>query len=98
VNDRVALGAYEAIRRSGFRIPDDIGIIGYGFSETAQLFSPTLSIINQDPRKMGRVAVGMLMDEIQGIKGTQPARVLIGEDFQWNTSLAGTWQRNNTSE
>ena len=87
VNDRVALGAYKAIRRAGLKIPDDIGIIGYGFSETAQLFSPTLSIINQDPRKMGRIAANLLIDEIQGITTSTLAQVLIEEDFQWNTSV-----------
>jgi LacI family transcriptional regulator len=87
VNDRVALGAYKAIRRAGLKIPDDIGIIGYGFSETAQLFSPTLSIINQNPRKMGKMAANMLIDEIQGMSSTPNAEVLIEEDFQWNTSV-----------
>ena len=87
VNDRVALGAYKAIRKAGLKIPDDIGIIGYGFSETAQLFSPTLSIINQDPRKMGRIAANLLINEIQGDSGATVAEVLIEEDFQWNTSV-----------
>jgi len=87
VNDRVALGAYKAIRRAGLRIPEDIGIIGYGFSETAQLFSPTLSIINQDPRKMGQMAAKMLIDEIQAKSATAPSQVFIEEDFQWNTSV-----------
>jgi LacI family transcriptional regulator len=87
VNDRVALGAYKAIRRTGLKIPDDIGIIGYGFSETAQLFSPTLSIINQDPRKMGRLAANLLIDEIQGIASSTPSQVLVEEYFQWNTSV-----------
>jgi LacI family transcriptional regulator len=87
VNDRVALGAYKAIRKAGLKIPDDIGIVGYGFSETAQLFSPTLSIINQDPRRMGRIAANMLIDEIQGVSTTTTSEVLIEEDFQWNTSV-----------
>jgi LacI family transcriptional regulator len=87
VNDRVAMGAYKAIRRAGLKIPDDIGIMGYGFSDTAQLFSPTLSIINQDPRKMGRIAANMLIDEIQGVSTTTLTEVLIEEDFQWNTSI-----------
>jgi LacI family transcriptional regulator len=87
VNDRVALGAYKAIRKTGLRIPDDIGIMGYGFSETAHLFSPTLSIINQDPRKMGRIAADLLIDEIQGISQESHTEILIEEDFQWNTSI-----------
>lgn len=87
VNDRVALGAYKAIRKTGLKIPDDIGIIGYGFYETAQMFSPTLSIINQDPRKMGRVAANMLIEEINGNAPKSIARVLIEEDFRWSNSM-----------
>jgi LacI family transcriptional regulator len=87
VNDRVALGAYKAIRKTGLRIPDDIGIMGYGFSDTALLFTPTLSIINQDPRKMGRIAANLLIDEIQSVSQSSYAEILIEEDFQWNTSI-----------
>lgn len=87
VNDRVALGASRAIRKAGLKIPEDIGIIGYGFSETAQQFSPTLSIINQDPRKMGKIAANMLIDEIQGKSDISPSRVLVEEEFQWNNSV-----------
>lgn len=86
VNDRVALGAYKAAAEAGLLIPDDIGIIGYGFSETAELFNPVLSIINQDPRNMGRIAAGMLMDEIEG-NSEKKGRVLIGEEFLWNGSV-----------
>ncbi len=87
VNDRVASGAYKAIRKTGLRIPDDIGILGYGFSETARLFSPTLSIIDQDPRKMGWIAAGLLIDEIKGISKNSHAEILIDLDFHWNTSI-----------
>ncbi len=87
VNDRVALGAYKAIRKTGLKIPEDIGILGYGFSDTAHLFSPTLSIINQDPRKMGRIAANLLIDEIQGDSKNSPTEILIEENFQWNTSI-----------
>ena len=87
VNDRVAMGAYKAIRKTGLRIPDDIGIMGYGFSDTAHFFSPTLSIINQDPIKMGRIAADLLIDEIQAASDREPSMILIEEDFQWNTSI-----------
>jgi LacI family transcriptional regulator len=87
VNDRVASGAYKAIRKTVLKIPDDIGILGYGLSDTAHLFSPTLSIINQDPRKMGRIAANLLIDEIQGISQNSHTEILIDVDFQWNTSI-----------
>jgi LacI family transcriptional regulator len=87
VNDRVASGAYKAIRKTGLKIPDNIGILGYGLSDTARLFSPTLSVIDQDPRKMGRIAVNLLIDEIQGISQNSRTEILIDVDFQWNTSI-----------
>jgi LacI family transcriptional regulator len=87
VNDRVALGAYKAIRKTGLKIPDDIGIVGFGFNESAHQFSPTLSVINQDPIKMGRIAANLLIDEIQGVSSSSHAEMLIQEDFYWNTSI-----------
>ena len=69
------------------KIPDDIGILGYGLNETARMFSPSLSIINQDPRKMGRVAANLLIDEIQGISQDSHIEILIDVDFHWNTSI-----------
>ena len=87
VNDRVASGAYKAIRKAGLKIPDDLGIIAFGFYETAHLFSPTLSIINQDPRKMGGMAINQLIDEIQGASGNSHTQLLIEENFLWQTSI-----------
>jgi LacI family transcriptional regulator len=88
VNDRVALGAYKAIRKLGLDVPSDVGIIGYGFSDTAQLFSPSLTIINQDPRKMGHIAVNTLIDEIlMEEKLEKPLSIIIEEDFQWKSSV-----------
>ena len=87
VNDRVALGAYKAIRKSGLDIPGDIGVIGYGFSETAQLFSPSLTIINQDPRIMGQIAVNTLIDEIRSETEKIKIEIVIEEDFQWKSSV-----------
>ncbi len=87
VNDRVALGAYIAAREAGMKIPDDIGIMGYGFCETTDIFNPPLSVINQDPRKMGRISAKRLIDEIKDGKRTKPLKVKIEEQFFWNDSL-----------
>ena len=61
VNDRVALGAYKAAGEWGIKIPSDIGIIGYGFNETTDMFHPLFTVINQDPRKMGQQAIALCL-------------------------------------
>ena len=87
VNDRVALGVYKAAKEVGMEIPKDIGIVGFGFSETAQMFSPTLSIIHQDPRRLGTAAFEVLIEEMQATKRDRPRNVLIEEEFIWNNSI-----------
>ncbi len=87
VNDRAALGAYHAAREVGVNIPDDIGIVAYGFNETAQNFTPPLAIINQDPRKLGRTAADMLIQEINRKASDNLQNIKIEEDFFWNSSI-----------
>jgi LacI family transcriptional regulator len=87
VNDRVALGAYLAAEKLGLKIPDDIGIVAYGFSETADRFNPPLAIINQDPRKMGNIAAMNLINEIKMKSANQITEIRIEENFIWNGSV-----------
>ena len=87
VNDRVALGVYNAAREVGMNIPDDIGIVAYGFNETAKTFTPSLSVINQDPRKLGKIAAEMLIEEIECEKPGGERQKTINEEFVWNDSI-----------
>lgn len=87
VNDRVALGVYKAAAEAGLRIPDNIGVLGFGFSDTAQTFTPSLSVINQDPRKVGGSATELLIELIKN-PGTEKSRnVIIEEGILWNDSM-----------
>jgi len=87
VNDRVALGVYKAAKEAGLRIPDDIGIFGYGFNEITDFFDPQLTIINQDPRKMGTEAMKLLIDEIEKKTKSGHRKIDIEEEFLWRKSV-----------
>ena len=87
VNDRVALGAYKAAREVGLRIPEDIGIFGFGFNEITDFFDPQLTVINQDPRKMGLEAVKLLVNEIEKKTKSGKTRIYIEEEFLWRKSV-----------
>jgi LacI family transcriptional regulator len=92
VNDRVALGAYKAAKEAGLRIPEDIGIFGYGFCETTDFFDPPLSVINQDPRRIAVEAIKLLIDEIDssGKKTSRKRTMCIEEEFLWRRSVRGS--------
>jgi LacI family transcriptional regulator len=87
VNDRVSLGVYKAIEEKGLKIPDDIGIVAYGFNDTAQSFSPSLSVINQNPRTIGTTATELLIKIIQNPDSEIQRKITLKEEFIWNNSL-----------
>ncbi len=72
-NDRMAMGAYDAIRKLGLRIPDDIAIIGFDNQEiiAAQLH-PTLSSMQLPHYEMGQWAVRYLIDCADETGNLQP--------------------------
>jgi len=61
-NDVMAIGAMDAIRNRGLRVPEDISIIGFDDIPQASLTRPALTTVNQPLEKMGRVAAQMLLD------------------------------------
>lgn len=87
VNDRVALGVYKAIKETSLKIPDDIGIVGFGFKDTANLFSPSLTVINQDPKKLGSTAAELLLKLIINPGLETELNKVIKEEFIWNDSI-----------
>lgn len=64
-NDVMAMGAMDAVRNRGLRVPDDISIIGFDDIPQAALIRPALTTINQPLEKMGRVAAQMLIDSLR---------------------------------
>lgn len=87
VNDRVAIGAYKAAKEAGLRIPEDVGIFGFGFYEITDFFDPQLTVINQDPRKMGLEAIKLLINEIETGSKSKTTEILIDEEFLWRKSV-----------
>ncbi|HPR85688.1 MAG TPA: LacI family DNA-binding transcriptional regulator, partial [Prolixibacteraceae bacterium] len=53
VNDLTAMGAMMALKKHHVRIPEDIGIIGFGGGREAVLTDPQLSTIDQNGYEMG---------------------------------------------
>lgn len=61
-NDVMAMGAMDAVRDRGLRVPADVSIVGFDDIPQASLVRPALTTVNQPLEKMGRVATQMLLD------------------------------------
>lgn len=65
-NDYAALGAIQALREAGRRIPDDICVIGCDDLPIAGMVSPPLSSVALPVLELGRSAMRMLIDLVSG--------------------------------
>ena len=64
VSDMMAVGALDAARKHGIRVPADFSIIGYDDIPMASVMTPPLTTVAQDRQALGRLAVQLLLDEI----------------------------------
>jgi LacI family transcriptional regulator len=65
INDMLAVGAMRALVEKGYRIPEDIAIIGYDDIPIAKLFVPSLTTIRQPQYEMGQKSVEYLYKMIR---------------------------------
>ena len=64
-NDAMAMGAMDAVRSRGLRIPEDVSIIGFDDVPQAALVRPALTSVRQPLEQMGRIATQMLLDRLK---------------------------------
>ena len=69
-NDLSALGFEDAILEQGLRIPADVAIVGFDDIERGEYASIPLSTVRQPTKLIGKEAVSLLMNLIQGKKTT----------------------------
>jgi LacI family transcriptional regulator len=62
-NDRMAMGAYDALRQRGLRVPDDVSVVGFDDEDMAAYLLPPLTTVVLPHEEMVRWAVGALLDE-----------------------------------
>jgi len=64
-NDIVAIGAMRALQDYGYRIPEDISIIGFDNMPFCEVVAPGLTSRNVLKSEMGQIAVHRLIEQIQ---------------------------------
>jgi LacI family transcriptional regulator len=65
VNDLTAAAAMKIIKKAGFRIPDDIAVVGFTSGMISDLTDPPLSSVEQHGYEIGREAVSLMMERIE---------------------------------
>jgi LacI family transcriptional regulator len=65
-SDQMAVGAYKAIQDEGLSIPDDMAIVSFDDIEMAQFLNPPLTTVRVFKEELGKTAVKMLIQRMEG--------------------------------
>ncbi len=80
-NDQMALGALQAARQMGIRVPEDLALVGFDDIPESAYFYPPLSTVRQDMVELGRCAVrelGCIIEASQqGRAVVEPRTILL---------------------
>ena len=65
-NDIITFAAFTAIKECGFRIPEDVALIGFTDDAHAAYVTPRMSAIEDQSHRMGVIACQLLLKSING--------------------------------
>ncbi len=65
VNDATAIGALQAIKHNGLKVPKDISVVGFTNGKISTMADPPLTTIDQHGYEMGQIAVRLLLNRLE---------------------------------
>ena len=75
MSDVMAIGVAKAIFDCGYRIPDDISLIGFDGIELAKFYQPTITTIKQPEDLIAKKSIELITDSV--LKGGQKQHILL---------------------
>ena len=70
-NDEMALGVMEVLVENGYRIPEDVIIVGYDNVSSAELSTPRLSTVDGNNSELNYQAMDVLISKIEGVESKE---------------------------
>lgn len=67
-SDRIAIGAHAALRHLGYRMPEEVALMGFSDLAISSLLDPPLSTMVQPTFEMGQQAAELILDLIESKK------------------------------
>jgi LacI family repressor for deo operon, udp, cdd, tsx, nupC, and nupG len=95
-NDLMAIGAMQAARSLGLRVPEDLSIVGFDDMFLASAMNPPLSTVRQPARELGAKALELVIEAVErpDIARTQ---AILPYELVWRSSVLPNSPRDDRS-
>jgi LacI family transcriptional regulator len=88
-NDISAIGAVQALREAGRRVPEDVSVVGFDDIQSAAFQNPALTTVRQPLRQMGMIAAETLLQRITApAKAPYPKEIMVEPELIVRASTA----------
>src|SRR5216684_6215793 len=88
-NDISAIGAIQALREAGYRVPEDVSVVGFDDIQSAAFQNPALTTVRQPLREMGVIAAKTLLRRITAAANAPyPKEIVVEPDLVVRASTA----------
>lgn len=78
-SDLMALGALDALRAAGRRVPDDVAVVGFDDSELARWSDPPLTTVRQPIEQLGGEMARLLVEQLDD--GAPPSGLVLNTEL-----------------
>lgn len=87
-NDLLALGALQALKRAGLKVPRDVSVVGHNDMQLLDQVNPPLTSVRIQHYEMGFRAARLLIDALRERPGSQDATVVLRPQLVLRASTA----------
>jgi DNA-binding LacI/PurR family transcriptional regulator len=88
----MAAGAVHVLRAAGRKIPEDVAVVGFDDSRSAETTDPPLTSVRQPIEEMGREMVRLLVGQLAE-PGSVPRTVILATQLVRRRSSEGVQRR-----
>ncbi len=76
-NNFIAIGALQALREAGLRVPDDVSLVSFDDIPPAFVIEPFLTVVCQPAYEMGQAATQLLLSRLSGEAPEEPQEIVL---------------------
>lgn len=89
-NNLIAVGALQALREMGLRVPEDIALVCFDDIPYASAIEPFLTVIAQPAYEMGRTAACLLLERLAATRNIKTREVVLASELVVRQSCGQT--------